>query len=67
MFPTFSSIGSSNGHYGFEHGQPNVEVEDDEEYEDYVDYQPLHIRKDKDNHNKCCNNHVWCVRVSYTK
>ncbi|CAG7723602.1 unnamed protein product [Allacma fusca] len=55
---------STNGHYlDHGHGQPNVEIDDeDDDYDDYVDYQSLHLRKMKDNHNKCCNNAVWCVR-----
>jgi hypothetical protein len=53
---------------------PTIAIDDSSEedddgghYDSYVDYQQQPLtrhRGSRDVHNKCCNNSVWCVRVS---
>ncbi len=68
------------GEHGHSHAGSSfqvVEEDDEDEYDDYLGpeeyynhnhHQPAPLlpprNTDRDAHNKCCNNYVWCVRVS---
>jgi len=79
VYVSSAAMGSGNGTYQDQQQNPSNAAsptitiddssEDDDErgqYDSYVDYQqqPLNRNRGRDVHNKCCNNSVWCVRVS---